>query len=140
MLFADESEALTHPYLAGAWARCGAGLMVEAPGQGHKVAMIGTLDLVSLIVHPSRRKRSSDVIALLERLDRMYGPKPSEAWLPAVIVLDNRPVHTSKATMAAFAERPTALPMGALEHGFALLSYTITGDTTAHGEQLRATA
>ena len=116
--------------------------MVEAPGQAHKVAMIGALDFVSrdLIVETSRSKRSSDVIALLERLDRMYGPKPSEAWLPAVIVLDNRPVHTSKATMAAFAERPTALPMGALEHGFALLSYTITGDTTAHGEQLRATA
>ena len=107
LLFADESEALTHPYLARAWAKRGADLRVEAPGQAHKVAMIGALDFVSrdLIVHTSRSKRSSDVTALLERLDRMYGPKPGEARPPAVIVLDNAPVHTSKATLAALAQR-----------------------------------
>ncbi len=49
LLFADESEALTHPYLARAyltraWAKRGADLRVEAPGQSHKVAMIGALD------------------------------------------------------------------------------------------------
>ena len=33
LLFADESEALTHPYLARAWAKCGADLRVQAPGQ-----------------------------------------------------------------------------------------------------------
>lgn len=107
LLFADESEALTHPYLARAWAKRGADLRVEAPGQAHKVAMIGALDFVSrdLIVHTSRSKRSSDVTALLERLDRMYGPKPGEARPPTVIVLDNAPVHTSKATLAALAQR-----------------------------------
>ena len=107
LLFADESEALTHPYLARAWAKRGADLRVESPGQAHKVAMIGALDFVSrdLIVHTSRSKRSSDVTALLERLDRMYGPKPGEARPPTVIVLDNAPVHTSKATLAALAQR-----------------------------------
>jgi transposase len=44
LLFADESEALTHPYLARAWARRGADLRVPAPGQSQKIAMIGSLD------------------------------------------------------------------------------------------------
>ena len=107
LLFADESEALTHPYLARAWARRGADLRVEAPGQARKIAMIGALDFVSreLIVETSRSKRSSDFIALLERIDRLYGPKPGEARKPLRIVLDNGPVHTSKATLAALAQR-----------------------------------
>ena len=32
LLFGDESEALTHPYLARAWAKRGADLRVPAPG------------------------------------------------------------------------------------------------------------
>ena len=46
LLFADESEALTHPYLARAWARRGADLRVPAPGQAEKVAMMGSLVVV----------------------------------------------------------------------------------------------
>ena len=107
LLFADESEALTHPYLARAWARRGADLRVQAPGQAHKIAMIGALDFASreLIVETSRSKRSAEVIALLERLDRRYGPRPGELCKPVRIVLDNGPVHRSKATLAALAAR-----------------------------------
>ena len=107
MLFADESEALTHPYLARAWAARGADLRVEAPGQSHKVAMIGALDFATreLIVETSHSKRSSDVIGLIERLDGLYGPKPGEQRKPVRIVLDNGPVHTSKATRAALDQR-----------------------------------
>lgn len=107
LLFADESEALTHPYLARAWAKRGADLRVEAPGQSARIAMMGALDFVSrqLIVETSRTKRSADVIALLERLDGAYGPKPGQARKPAVIVLDNGPIHRSKATLAALAAR-----------------------------------
>jgi DDE superfamily endonuclease len=78
LLYGDESEALTHPYLARAWAKRGADLRVPAPGQAKKVAMLGSLDHVTrrLIVHTSRTKRSSDFIAHLEQLDRPYGPKP----------------------------------------------------------------
>ena len=36
LLFGDESEALTHPYLAQAWARRGADLRIQAPGQAKK--------------------------------------------------------------------------------------------------------
>ncbi len=36
LLFGDESEALTHPYLAHAWAKRGADLRIPAPGQAAK--------------------------------------------------------------------------------------------------------
>ena len=107
LLFGDESEALTHPYLAHAWAKRGADLRVPAPGQAAKVAMLGVLDWArrDLVVRTSRTKRSSDVIALLAELDRRWGPRPGEPTRPVVLVLDNGPVHTSKATRAALAER-----------------------------------
>jgi hypothetical protein len=78
LLFADESEALTHPYLARAWAKRGADLRVPAPGQSKKVAMMGALDWLGrrLIVATSHSKRSVDFITLLETLDLLYGPKP----------------------------------------------------------------
>ncbi|MGX5850855.1 hypothetical protein ACWGTO_27660 [Mesorhizobium sp. PL10] len=38
LLYGDESEALTNPYLARAWARRGVDLRVPAPGQAKKVA------------------------------------------------------------------------------------------------------
>ncbi len=62
LLYGDESEALTHPSLARAWAKSGAYLRVPAPGQAKKVAMLGSLDHVTrqLIVHTSPTKRSSD--------------------------------------------------------------------------------
>src|SRR5258706_444369 len=107
LLYADESEALTHPYLARAWAKRGADLRVPAPGQAKKVAMMGALDWLQrkLIVATSRTKRSADFIALLVTLDHLYGPKPGVATKPVVIVLDNGPVHVSKATSAALAAR-----------------------------------
>ncbi len=107
LLFADESEALTHPYLARAWAKRGADLRVPAPGQSKKIAMMGALDYVArrLIVHTSPTKRSADFIALLEQIDTLYGPCPASLAKPVVIVLDNGPIHTSKATFAALAER-----------------------------------
>jgi transposase len=107
LLFADESEALTHPYLARAWAKRGADLRVSAPGQAKKVAIMGALDWKDrkLIITTSRTKRSTDFIALLEKLDRLYGPKPGAQTKPVVIVLDNGPIHTSKATRKALAAR-----------------------------------
>ncbi len=56
LLFADASEALTHPDLAQVWAKKGADLRVPAPGQRAKGAMLGGLDGArrDLIVHTSR--------------------------------------------------------------------------------------
>ena len=108
LLYADESEALTHPYLAHAWAEKGADLRVRAPGQSRKVAMMGALDAGTgeLVVSTSPTKTSADVIRLLRRLDWRYGPKPGCDRLPVVLVWDNGPIHTSRATRAALAERP----------------------------------
>jgi hypothetical protein len=107
LLFADESEALTHPYLAHVWAKKGADLRISAPGQSAKVAMLGVLDWErrELIVRTSRTKRSADFITLLAEVDRRYGPKLGVALKPLVLVLDNGPIHTSKASRAALAER-----------------------------------
>lgn len=108
LLFEDESEALTHPYLARAWARRGSDLRVEAPGQARKVAMFGVLDFAAhkLIVSTSATKLSSDFIAYLDRLDAIYRPCPGRNEKPVVLVLDNGPIHTSKASQAALAARP----------------------------------
>jgi DDE superfamily endonuclease len=113
LLFADASEALTHPsasaifasyrfarrrvlqlrfaYLARVWAKRGADLRVEAPGQSEKIAMIGALDFASreLIVETSQTKRRADGIALLERLDQIHGSRPGTAGKPVTIILDN---------------------------------------------------
>lgn len=107
LLFGDESEALTHPYLAHVWAKKGADLRIPAPGQSTKVAMLGVLDWArrDLIVRTSRTKRSADFIALLEEVDRRYGPKLGVVLKPIVLVLDNGPIHTSKASRAALALR-----------------------------------
>jgi hypothetical protein len=61
LLFGDGSEALTHLYLAQAWAKRGADLRVPAPGRAAKVAMLGVLDWArrDLLVQTSRTKRSS---------------------------------------------------------------------------------
>lgn len=107
LLYEDESEALTHPYLAHAWAPRGADLRVAAPGQARKVAMLGVLDAVTreLVVHTSATKRSTDLITFLEKLDARFGPRPGRSMKPVVLVLDNGPIHTSKASMAALAAR-----------------------------------
>lgn len=107
LLYGDESEALTHPYLARAWARRGTDLRVPVPGQANKIAMVGSLDHVArrLIVHTSPTKRSSDFIAHLEQLDRTYGPRPGHVAKPVVLVEDNGPIHVSKASRAALEAR-----------------------------------
>ena len=107
LLYGDESEALTHPYLARAWALRGADLRVPAPGQAKKVAIIGSLDHVTrqLSVHTSQTKRSRDFIAHLEQLDHLFGPHPGRAIKPVVLVEDNGPVHVSKLTLKAIEAR-----------------------------------
>lgn len=80
---------------------------MPAPGQARKVALLGSLDHVTreLILHTSPTKRSSDFVAHLEQLDRLYGPKPGQPAKPVVLVEDNGPIHTSKLSRAALAAR-----------------------------------
>ena len=69
--------------------------------------MLGSLDHVSgqLIVHTSPTKRSSDFVAHLEQLDRLYGPRPGQPIKPVALVEDKGPIHTSKLSLAALAAR-----------------------------------
>lgn len=108
LLFEDESEALTHPYLAHVWAPSGADLRVEAPGQSRKRAILGAKNAASGELHvvTSSTKRSSDFVMLLELLDREYGPGSARMDLPVVLVLDNGPIHVSKLSTTALAARP----------------------------------
>jgi hypothetical protein len=50
-----------------------------------------------LTITTSLAKRSSDFISLLAAVDRIYDPKPGLCVKPVVIVLDNGPIHVSKA-------------------------------------------
>jgi len=111
LLFGDESEALTHPYLSHVWAARGADLRVEAPGQSQQRAILGVRNAVGgeLTVVTSATKRSTDFRRLLEEIDRQYAPAVTGKDLPVVIVLDNGPIHTSKASRRALAERPWLL-------------------------------
>jgi transposase len=106
LVFLDESEALTHPYLARCWARRGTELRIQAPGQAKKRAMLGAFDPLRrrLLVHTSATKRSTDFVALLDQLGAAYGT--AERARPLVAVLDNGPIHCSKLTTRALAERP----------------------------------
>src|SRR3954469_23273905 len=74
LVFLNESEALTHPYLARCWARRGSDLRIQAPGQAKKRAMLGAFDPVHrrLLVHTSATKRSTDFVALLDQLGAAY--------------------------------------------------------------------
>jgi hypothetical protein len=111
LLYQDESEALTHPYLATVWAKRGADLRVEAPGKAEKVAILGVREalLGELVIHTSATKRSTDFIALLQRVDLFYGPDTCVAPIPVVLVLDNGPIHTSKVSTKALAARSSWL-------------------------------
>src|SRR3954451_8967324 len=55
LVYLDESEAQTHPYLARCWAQRGTELRIQAPGQAKKRAMLGAFDPVrhQLLVHAS---------------------------------------------------------------------------------------
>lgn len=110
LLFADESEALTHPYLAHAWAPRGADLRIAAPGQAEKVALLGVLESAGheLLVQTAPHKRSAEFVALLQAIDRRGGPAPGSTApaKPVVLMLDNGPIHTSKRTTAALSSRP----------------------------------
>jgi len=111
LLYADESEALTHPYLAHAWVEQGGDLRVRAPGTPRKVAMMGARrghgrTGCQHVPHQGQRRRG-----------RALAPAGLAVWPPARLRppacragAGQRPrphhVHTSRATRAALAERP----------------------------------
>jgi hypothetical protein len=102
--------------------------------------MMGTLDWTErkLIVTTSRTKRSTDFIAHLQALDRLYGPKPGMPIKPVVIVLDNGPIHVSKATLVALAERAHWLTIEWLPKYAPELNDIVALSSTAGARPLRS--
>ena len=58
-------------------------------GQARKLVLLGVSDYViaKLTVHTSSTKRSTDFVALLELIDRRYGPQSGRIAIPVVLVL-----------------------------------------------------
>lgn len=108
LLYGDESQARTLPYLAHAWARRGRDLRVEAPGRSRSATMPGVVEAATrqLQVRTSPTQVSRDFIALLADIEQAYGPRPDGATRPVVLVLDHGAIHTSKASTAALMARP----------------------------------
>lgn len=106
LVFLDEAEALTHPYLARCWAERGADLRVQAPGQARRRAVLGAYEPARrrLVVRTSATKRSADFVALLDDLGAIYGAHGRTK--PLVAVADNGPIHKSRLTTEALADRP----------------------------------
>ena len=98
--------AVRYTYLARCWARRGSDLRIQAPDQAKKRAMLGVFDPLRrrLLVHTSATKRSTDFVALLDQLGTAYGT--AERARTLVAVLDNGPIHRSKLTTKALAQRP----------------------------------
>ena len=68
--------------------------------------MLGAFDPVCrrVLVHTSPTKRSTDFVDLLDQIAAAYGT--TERTRPLVAVLDNGPIHRSKLTTKALAQRP----------------------------------
>ena len=100
LLYGDESEALTHPCLSPrAWAEVGGGLAgAGCAGAGQEGRDAGVASITSRANSSSIPARSqacsSDFIAHLEQLDRLFGPQPGRQAKPVVLVEDNGPIHT----------------------------------------------
>ncbi len=77
-----------------------------SPRLSQKVAMIRrSIAPRKLIVTTPRTKRSTHFIAHPQVLDLPFGPKPGSPTKPVVLVRDKGPIHVSKASRAALAER-----------------------------------
>ena len=68
LLFGDESEALTHPYLAHAWAKRGADLRVPARGQAAEatgqLSQVPSAGVGQLPAQPPHHHLGGDVLEL----------------------------------------------------------------------------
>lgn len=105
LLYEDESEALTHPYLARIWAKKGADLRVQAPGKAEKCVLLGVREAVhwQLSVITRNSKCSADFLVLIEEVERVYRQPAGNR--PVVMVLDHGTIHVSGISQRALAER-----------------------------------
>jgi hypothetical protein len=118
LLFLDEAEARTHPYLAHRWARRGTDLRIEAPGQAKRRALLGAFDPIraELLVHTSATKRSTDFVDLLDDLGGTCGR--SERARPLVVVMGTeRRSRSGRSTPASSPPRRSPRGRGSRSSG-----------------------
>jgi hypothetical protein len=114
LLYGDESEALTRPYLAylaRVWAKAGADLSCSRTGTGEEGRDAGFVRSRHASAH--RAHQPDQAQQRLRRPSRttgpFYGPKPGQFTKPVVLVLDNGLIHTSKLSLAASPPVPHGL-------------------------------
>ena len=101
LLCGDESEALTHPYLARAWAKSGADLR-RRPGRPRRPRRWGRsitsrANSSSIPAPPSAAAISSPIWSS----STVTGPQRGRQAKPVVLIEDNGPTHTSKRSLGA---------------------------------------
>ena len=106
LLYGDESEALTHPYLARAWAKAGADLRVPAPGQAKKSRCWGRsiTSRANSSFTPARPSAAAISSPISSNSTASMDRSPRQAK-PVVLTEDNGPIHTSKCSLAALVAR-----------------------------------
>ena len=107
LLYGDESEALTDPYLARAWATIGSDLRVPAPGQAEEGRDPGIARSSDPPAHrayqPDQTQQRLHRPSRADRSSRR--PQPGRQTKPVVLVEDNGPIHASTRSRAALSAR-----------------------------------
>ena len=90
VLFADESEAHTHPPLTKVWAKVGERARVPAAGNDEKVTVFGGWNFRTqrLMWYVCERKNSEEFLVFLRQL--LEGKSPGKKY---IVVLDNAGYH-----------------------------------------------
>jgi hypothetical protein len=96
----DESTLGWLPVLIACWMKKGCQRRISTPGQQQWRHIFGAYNWVTdeVIYQISEKRNSDNFIAFLDHLVQQHSGER-----PLVIVLDNGPIHRSKATQAAFA-------------------------------------
>lgn len=94
LVYVDECEVHTHPYLAKVWRRKGQPMRIPAAGADQKCTVFGAVDCASgqVLWQTSARKAETAFIAFLAHLAQTL-----PANEPVVLVLDNVGYHQSHA-------------------------------------------
>jgi transposase len=94
LVYVDECEVHTHPYLAKVWQRKGQPLKVPAAGEDQKAVVFGAVDYATGQVVWQTSPRKGEV-AFSAFLDHLAAALPARE--PVVVVLDNVGYHKSHA-------------------------------------------
>jgi transposase len=101
----DECDIALMPVLRSMWMLrgCGHQAAVPTPGLNRKRSVFGALewDTGNWLYEVTQRRRSVEFIAFMEKLMLSYRGRP------LLLVLDNAPIHKSKAVLEWLAQHPT---------------------------------